>query len=120
MYIHVEPVNDKNREAVLALKIHETQKGFVESPEQCLKEAAEEKCWRPVGIYDGEQLVGFSMYGYFWQYLAGPAADRPGLSGPWLWPHRTPDDDREAEKRIPQKEDLLKRSRRKSGCNPPL
>ena len=38
MYIHVEPVNDKNREAVLALKIHETQKGFVESPEQCLKE----------------------------------------------------------------------------------
>ena len=69
MYIHVEPVNDKNREAVLALKIDETQKGFVESPEQCLKEAAEEKCWRPVGIYDGEQLVGFSMYGYFWQYL---------------------------------------------------
>jgi len=106
MYIHVEPVNDKNREAVLALKIHETQKGFVESPEQCLKEAAEEKCWRPVGIYDGEQLVGFSMYGY--------------LSGPRLWPHRTPDDDREAEKRIPQKEDLLKRSRRKSGGNPPL
>ena len=69
MYIHVEPVNDKNREAVLALKIHETQKGFVESPEQCLKEASEETCWRPVGIYDGDQLIGFSMYGYFWQYL---------------------------------------------------
>lgn len=69
MNIHVEPVNNKNRQAVLALKIHETQKGFVESPEECLKEAARAKCWRPVGIYDDEQLIGFSMYGYFWQYL---------------------------------------------------
>lgn len=69
MFIHVEPVDDRNRLEVLALKIDETQKGFVESPEQCLKEAAAESCWRPVGIYDGETLIGFSMYGYFWQYL---------------------------------------------------
>lgn len=69
MFIHVEPVNDGNRHEVLALKINETQKGFVESPEECLKEAGKEKCWRPVAIYDGDQLIGFSMYGYFWQYL---------------------------------------------------
>lgn len=69
MNIHVEPVNEKNRSAVLALEINEDQKGFVESPRQCLKEAGEERCWRPVAIYDGEQLIGFSMYGYFWQYL---------------------------------------------------
>ena len=69
MKIHVEPVEEWNREAVLALKIHESQKGFVESPGECLMEAEKERCWRPVAIYDGEQLIGFSMYGYFWQYL---------------------------------------------------
>lgn len=30
-----------------------------------MQEADELELWRPVGIYDGNTLVGFSMYGYF-------------------------------------------------------
>ena len=69
MKIHIEPVDERNRSSILALELNAEQKGFVESPEECLREAEKEKCWRPVGIYDGDQLIGFSMYGYFWQYL---------------------------------------------------
>lgn len=69
MHIHFEPVTEMNREAILALEIHENQKGFIESIEDCLLEASKIKCWRPVGIYDDTSLIGFAMYGFFWQYL---------------------------------------------------
>ena len=40
------------------------QAGFIESPTECLREADASDFWRPVGIYDGTELVGFAMYGY--------------------------------------------------------
>lgn len=70
MNIHFKPITEENRKAALALKIADSQEGFIESVEQCLSEADHCKRWHPVGIYDGDTMVGFSMYGFFrWQYL---------------------------------------------------
>lgn len=69
MKLHLEPVNARNRAALLALAPHPDQEGFIESVAQCLKEAQAYHRWRPVAIYDGPTIVGFAMYGFFWQYL---------------------------------------------------
>lgn len=58
-------VTEKNRQEILALRIKEAQKSFVESNEQSLKDAQEYKAFRPVGLYRDGELVGFAMYGYF-------------------------------------------------------
>lgn len=63
--LRFELVNDKNREDVKRLSLFSEQVGFIESVNECLQEADEIKAWRPVGIYDGDILVGFAMYGYF-------------------------------------------------------
>lgn len=70
MNLHYEPITNKNRQTALKLKISGDQKGFIESVEQCLSEADKCRRWHPVGIYNGDTMVGFSMYGFFlWQYL---------------------------------------------------
>lgn len=70
MNIHFEPVNAENKAAALNLRIADNQHGFIETVEQCLLEASHCKRWHPVGIYDGNTMVGFAMYGFFlWQYL---------------------------------------------------
>ncbi|MEG2195153.1 MAG: GNAT family N-acetyltransferase [Terrisporobacter sp.] len=58
-------VNKENIECILNLKIKDNQEGFIESVEECLKEAEELSLWKPVGIYDGHNLIGFAMYGYW-------------------------------------------------------
>lgn len=65
MELHLEPVTAENRAGVLALELLPEQAGFVESVAQCLEEADAHRNWRPVGIYHGEDLVGFAMYGRF-------------------------------------------------------
>ena len=67
MNLTIRPVTSENRREVLALSVQETQKGFIETTAQCLEEADSLPLWRPVGLYDGELLVGFAMYG-FWKY----------------------------------------------------
>ena len=70
MNLHFEPITSENRATALNLKIAGSQHGFIESVEQCLSEADRCKRWHPVGIYDGDTMVGFAMYGFFlWQYL---------------------------------------------------
>ena len=63
--LHFELVNNRNRREIKELKIRSTQEHFIESVEKCLEEADELAIWCPVGIYDGDTLVGFAMYGYF-------------------------------------------------------
>lgn len=65
MNIEIIDVTEKNRQEILALQIGESQKSFVESNEQSLKDAEECKAFRPVGLYRDGELVGFAMYGYF-------------------------------------------------------
>ena len=69
MHIHFEPITSQNREIALNLKIADSQHGFIESVQQCLSEADRCKRWHPVGIYDGDTMVGFAMYGFFWEYF---------------------------------------------------
>ena len=64
MCLHFETVTAKNRGAVERLALLPEQAGFIESPSECLREADASDFWRPVGIYDGTELVGFAMYGY--------------------------------------------------------
>lgn len=70
MNLTFKTVSNSNRTELLNLQLAPGQEGFVESVRQCLAEAAQRKNWRPVGIYDGDILVGFAMYGYFlWEYF---------------------------------------------------
>lgn len=63
MKISIIPVSSKNEAAALELKVASGQEGYVESVGQCLAEARQFQCWRPVLIYNGEMPVGFAMYG---------------------------------------------------------
>ena len=65
MNLHFETVNPANRREVEKLQILPEQADFIESVSDCMSEADEVQEWRPVGIYDGELLIGFAMYGYF-------------------------------------------------------
>ena len=65
MIIKLEPVNDNNRDAVLALSVREDQP-FVATNDYSLREAAEANAKapgtaRPFAICAGEKIVGFCM-----------------------------------------------------------
>lgn len=62
MNIRFLPVSERDRNQVVKLHVAQGQEGFIETVEDCLKEADTFPCWRPVGIWDGETLVGFAMY----------------------------------------------------------
>lgn len=69
MELHLEPINDTNRAQALKLHVARGQETYVETVSQCLDEANHRRCWRPVGIYDRNTMVGFAMYGFFREYL---------------------------------------------------
>ena len=82
MKIELRPVDDTNREAVLALSVREDQP-FVAPNDVSLRQAAEtnEKypgVARPFGIYADEKLVGFCMF-----VFAPQAEDEDDRY--WLW-----------------------------------
>ena len=66
MNIQFEKVTENNIDEVLKLDVKEDQKTLIESVSECLREAAEKSCWRPVGIYNNGILIGFAMY-CFWK-----------------------------------------------------
>jgi len=63
--ITIHDVTHENYKEILKLKISEEQKGFIETPYECLVEAAECKLYKPVGLHVDETLAGFAMYGCF-------------------------------------------------------
>ncbi|MBO4406318.1 MAG: hypothetical protein J5849_01350, partial [Clostridia bacterium] len=68
MIIKLEPVNDSNRDAVLALSVREDQP-FVASNEVSLRQAAETEeeapgVARPFAIWADGRLVGFCMFAF--------------------------------------------------------
>ncbi len=72
MNITLQPVTATNWESLITLKVREDQKGFVGSNLFSIAEAQfgfefeKNGHWdlHPFGIYDGNQPVGFLMYGY--------------------------------------------------------
>ncbi|MDO5137164.1 MAG: GNAT family N-acetyltransferase [Oscillospiraceae bacterium] len=82
MQIRLEPINDKNRGAVLALSVREDQP-FVAPNDVSLRQAAEANeeepgVARPFAIYAGDKLVGFCMFAF------APDADEVD-DRYWLW-----------------------------------
>ena len=63
--LRILPVGPENRAACLGLRTAPGQEGFVESVEDCLREAQGYGAWRPVALLRGEEVVGFAMYGRF-------------------------------------------------------
>ncbi len=47
------------------MKLKSDQENFIETVEECLKEADTYEGWHPVAIYHNEDVVGFAMYGSF-------------------------------------------------------
>ncbi len=82
MIIKLEPINDDNREAVLALSVREDQP-FVARNDVSLRQAAETNAdypdvARPFAIYADDRLVGFCMFAF------APEAETPE-DRYWLW-----------------------------------
>ena len=82
MRIKLKPVDDQNRDAVLALSVREDQP-FVAANEVSLRQAEETNAKypgvaRPFGIYADEKLVGFCMFAF------APQAEDPD-DRYWLW-----------------------------------
>lgn len=67
MKIDFISVNNENRERALGLHVAENQAGTVETVKECLKEADELPLWRPIIIAEGDEWIGFAMYG-LWIY----------------------------------------------------
>lgn len=65
MNIEIRKVIKENLNKALSLHVSESQKSYVESTKECLEDAIECKCYRPVGLYDNDTMVGFAMYGFF-------------------------------------------------------
>lgn len=63
MNIRFIPVDELNFDEMKHLHIKDSQKGTVETVEECCKEAELFSLWRPTAIADGNQFIGFTMYG---------------------------------------------------------
>lgn len=81
MNITLQPVTATNWESLIKLKVREDQKGFVGSNLYSIAEAQfgfefeKNGHWdlHPFGIYDGDQPVGFLMYGHNFRHPAWQA-----------------------------------------------
>ena len=65
MAVTIIPVDSSNRAEAEQLQVHESQIHFIESVKECMEEADQLDLWHPVAIYDGDTMVGFSMYGFY-------------------------------------------------------
>lgn len=63
MSYDIREVHEENRREIVALSVSLEQRGFIETIEECLAEAAQWKQFRPVGLYVDDVPVGFAMYG---------------------------------------------------------
>lgn len=64
MKLELREVDQTNHKELLALELLGEQVNYIESVEECLREARECEAWRPFGIYAEDRPVGFAMYGY--------------------------------------------------------
>ncbi|MBZ9634239.1 GNAT family N-acetyltransferase [Clostridium sp. FP1] len=65
MNIYFKKVTSENYKKVILLSVEESQKNFIESNEVSLEESKTGDHWRPVAIYNDNDIIGFAMYGYF-------------------------------------------------------
>lgn len=65
MKIDIRKVDENNKADILKLKVASDQLGFIETVEECLKDAKECHYYVPAGLYIDDVLIGFAMYGSF-------------------------------------------------------
>lgn len=65
MEIEIVPVTAQNRAQALAMGVGPGQEGTVEPVAECLREAEQVACWRPVLLLCEDEAVGFAMYGHW-------------------------------------------------------
>ncbi len=65
MNLHICEVTAKNWRSVVALDVAKDQQQFIESNAFSLAESLYEGNGTSVGLYDGETLVGYAMYGWY-------------------------------------------------------
>lgn len=58
-------IDETNKQLVQKVTLKPSQIDFIETVDECLKEAEEFEEWRPIAIYLDETVVGFAMYGSF-------------------------------------------------------
>ncbi len=63
MSLHTSEVTIEDWEDVAYLSVHENQKNFIESNSFSLAQSQFEPEWKSIGLYDGEELVGYAMHG---------------------------------------------------------
>lgn len=63
--IHIRAIDDTNEWLVRKITLRSGQEKYIESVDECIKEASTYHQWRPVALYDGEDIIGFAMYGSF-------------------------------------------------------
>jgi diamine N-acetyltransferase len=71
--LELRPIDEHNRERCLALELQPGQERFVTAIARSLAQAAENPAFQPRGLYAGDTMVGFAMYGVepngeFWLY----------------------------------------------------
>ncbi|MDV6378298.1 GNAT family N-acetyltransferase [Sporosarcina sp. GW1-11] len=63
MSLHACEVTNENWQDVAYLSVHDNQKNFIESNSFSLAQSTFEPEWKSVGLYDGEELIGYAMHG---------------------------------------------------------
>ncbi len=63
--VNFKDIDDTNEYEVRNIKLKSGQEKFIETVDECLKEAEAYKEWHPVAIYCDEDIIGFAMYGSF-------------------------------------------------------
>lgn len=63
--ITFKEIDETNKNLVLNVSLKPTQVDFIETVDECLKEAEQYEQWRPRAIYMKDTVIGFAMYGSF-------------------------------------------------------
>lgn len=63
--VYFRDIDNTNEMKVRNLKLKPEQEKFIESVDDCLKEAKVYPEWHPVAIYSDDEVIGFAMYGSF-------------------------------------------------------
>lgn len=64
MNLKIIPITEQNLDEAKKISVFNYQRGYIETVEECLKEASVIKDWCPVCLCDGDNIIGFAMYGY--------------------------------------------------------
>lgn len=63
--VHFKNIDNSNEYKVRNIKLKPGQEKFIETVDECLKEADTYREWHPIAIYNDTEIIGFAMYGSF-------------------------------------------------------